>query len=56
MGKVEHIKIVKSVSPTIDKEAIRLIQEMPIATPEIIDDIPSEVTYHLPITFQLMQD
>lgn len=55
-SKIEAIKILKSVSPTIDKEAIRLIQEMPIIAPEFVDDMPSEVTYNLPITFQLNQE
>jgi len=50
-AKVEDILVIKKVSPTIDAEAIRLIRELPIESPEIRDDIPVSVKYSLPIIF-----
>ena len=50
-AKVEDILVINKVSPTIDAEAIRLIRELPIESPEIRDDIPVSVKYSLPIIF-----
>ena len=49
--EVEDILVIKKVSPTIDAEAIRLIRELPIESPEIRDDIPVSGKYILPIIF-----
>ncbi len=51
IGKVEDINITNSVSPGIDAEAIRLIKQLPIESPNFVDDIPMRVKYWTPIIF-----
>lgn len=52
-GKVENIKVMRGVSPELDKEAVRVIQEMPAWTPGRQDGEAVNVRFTLPITFRL---
>lgn len=52
-GKVTDVSIAKSVSPDIDKEAIRVVEEMPDWQPGLQDDKPVPVFFTLPINFKL---
>lgn len=51
-GKVEDLKITTSISPTIDAEAIRLIKQLPIESPNFVDDIPVRVQFWMPMAFE----
>ncbi|MFT4601178.1 MAG: TonB family protein [Arenicella sp.] len=52
-GKLKNIKIIKSISPALDKEAIRLVNAMPKWNPALIDGKPIEVKYVMPLSFKL---
>ena len=52
-GKATDAKVVRSISPTIDKEAMRLIEVMPRWTPGKKDGLPVAVRFTLPMTFKL---
>lgn len=52
-GNVKNPKIVKSVSPSIDKEALRVISSLPKWTPGKKDGKIVAVSYTVPITFAL---
>ena len=52
-GKVADIKVLRSVSPEIDEEAVRVIKAMPAWTPGKQDGQAVNVRYTLPVTFKL---
>ncbi len=52
-GKVRDYKIAKSVSPELDKEALRVIKNMPKWKPGEQHGKPIPVSYTLPINFKL---
>lgn len=52
-GLLSDIKVVKSVSPTLDAEAIRVISGMPRWKPGMDKGKPVSVQYTLPVTFRL---
>lgn len=52
-GSISNIKVVRRVDPALDKEAIRVISEMPKWKPGKQRGKPVRVSYTLPITFQL---
>ncbi len=52
-GKATDAKVVRSISPTIDNEAMRLIEVMPRWTPGKKDGLPVAVRFTLPMTFKL---
>ena len=52
-GKVADIKVMRSVSPEIDEEAVRVIKAMPTWTPGKQDGQAVNVRYTLPVTFKL---
>lgn len=52
-GSIENISVVQSVSIELDKEAIRLIQNMPKWTPAIQNNEPIRVKYTQPVKFEL---
>lgn len=51
-GSISDIKVVKSVDPLLDKEAIRLIQSMPKWKPGKQGGKTVRVKYTLPVTFR----
>lgn len=52
-GKVENIKVIRSVNPDLDAEAIRLISSMPTWKPGRRNGQLTKVSYTFPINFQL---
>ena len=58
-GKVGKCKIIRSLDPDCDKEALRIVQSMPDWTPaiQVIKDVAKNVGvyYTLPISFELQK-
>ena len=52
-GKVSNVNVVKSVSPSLDKEAERVVNLMPQWIPGMNGIHPVRVKYTIPITFRL---
>ena len=52
-GEVSEPKIIRSVSPALDKEACRIVLAMPKWNPGKLKGKPVAVRYMLPITFRL---
>ena len=47
-GQVGDVKILKSLTPTIDQEAVRVINTMPLWKPGNLDGKPVSVQYTIP--------
>ena len=56
-GKVGEVKVARSVSEELDREAVRVIKLLPDFTPayNFIKDKPVSVWYTLPVTFKLQE-
>lgn len=52
-GYVTDVKIIRSVDPALDVEAVRVIRSSPRWTPGRHRDRPAKVTYTFPVIFQL---
>ena len=52
-GSVSNAKLVRSVDPSIDQEALRLVGQMPKWNPGKRAGIPVRVRYFLPIKFKI---
>ncbi len=52
-GSIVDAKVNKGVSPSLDAEALRVINEMPVWKPGVKDGKPVKVEFTLPIKFQL---
>lgn len=52
-GAIIDPKVIKSVDPTLDKEAVRIIKAMPKWTPGRKNGIAVKVKYTIPVTFRL---
>lgn len=52
-GKPSNIQVIEGVNKSIDREAIRLIEQMPVWVPAMVNDIPITTRLVIPITFQL---
>ena len=52
-GSITDAKVVKSVAPSLDAEALRVINEMPNWTPGRQGGQPVNVKYTVPLTFRL---
>lgn len=52
-GSISEVKVVKSIDPTLDKEAKRIVQEMPKWIPGKQGGTPVRVKYTVPVTFRL---
>ena len=52
-GTLTNIRVVKSVNPALDKEALRIVNLMPKWIPGRQCDKTVRVKYIIPITFQL---
>ena len=52
-GLVYDIKVEESVHELLDKEAIRVIKSSPLWTPGFQDQLPVDVSFTFPISFQL---
>jgi len=52
-GSVSSISVLKGVDPSLDKEAIRVIQSSPKWTPGMKNNVPVSVWMVVPIEFKL---
>ena len=52
-GNITDVKIVRSIHPSLDKEAIRVIKRMPKWEPGRIEGKPVKVSFTVPINFAL---
>lgn len=52
-GSITDVKIVKSVDPSLDKEAVRVLKAMPKWIPGRQNGQPVRVKYTVPVTFRL---
>ncbi|PXV69232.1 TonB family protein [Dysgonomonas alginatilytica] len=55
-GSVEDINVMKSLSPSCDAEAVRVVSIMPKWVPGIQKGKPVDVYYTLPFSFKLPND
>ncbi len=55
-GSVSTVKILRSVAPSLDKEAIRVVSSMPKWTPGMQNGHTVRVAYNLPLRFVLSDD
>ena len=52
-GSITEAKVVKSVYPSIDKEALRVVKGMPKWIPGVQNGVPVRTKYTIPVTFKL---
>ena len=52
-GSITDVKVVKSVDPSLDKEAVRVLKSMPKWIPGRQNGSPVRVKYTVPVTFRL---
>ena len=52
-GSITDVRVVKSVDPSLDKEAVRVIKSMPNWIPGKQNGSPVRVKYTVPVTFRL---
>lgn len=52
-GRISDVKVVKGVSPSLDKEALRIVNSMPNWKPAVRDGEKVRFKYEFPINFQL---
>lgn len=52
-GIVKNVTVLKSASPLLDEEAVRVVSSSPKWTPGRIDGKPVKVIYSFPVFFQL---
>jgi TonB family protein len=52
-GAIKEAEVVKHVSPELDAEALRVVNDMPNWTPGTVDDKNVKVYFNLPIVFKL---
>ncbi|UOQ73029.1 energy transducer TonB [Hymenobacter cellulosilyticus] len=50
-GTITNAKVIKGLDPTLDAEALRLVQQMPVWHPGQHNKQPVDVEYTLPIRF-----
>lgn len=55
-GSVTNVRIVKSVDPELDAEALRIVKAMPNWTPGTQDGKPVNVNYTIPVVFSLYKE
>ena len=52
-GSISNVEVVKSIDPSLDKEAIRVVKSLPKFTPGRQNGYPVRVWYTLPVNFKL---
>ena len=52
-GSISDVKVVKSIDPSLDKEAVRVLKSMPKWIPGKQNGSPVRVKYTVPVTFRL---
>jgi TonB family protein len=55
-GSVSHVKVLRGVHESLDKEAVRVIKEMPKWEPGKQRGKPVRVQYNMPIKYTLAKD
>ncbi len=55
-GKVKNVRVIKGVSPSLDKEAIRVASQMPNWTPGKHNGKNVKVQFNLPVKFALAEE
>ncbi|MGI6242037.1 MAG: TonB family protein [Prevotella sp.] len=55
-GSISNVKVVRSIDPLLDAEAVRVVSGMPKWTPGKMKGKPVNVHYTIPISFQLSGD
>ena len=55
-GSLTDVKVIKSLDPAFDKEAIRVVKSMPKWEPGMWRGKPARVHYCIPIKFRLLAD
>lgn len=53
-GSLSDVKVEKSVSPSLDKEAKRLVSNMPVWNPGMVNDEPVRTKCLIPVSFRLV--
>ena len=53
LGEIENVKVMRGVDPSLDKEAVRVINKMPKWKPGKQRGKAVKVSYTVPINFQL---
>lgn len=52
-GTIDHVKVVKGVEESLDREAVRIIEAMPRWNPGVVDDRPVDTYCLIPVPFRL---
>jgi TonB family protein len=52
-GSISDVKVIRSIDPLLDKEAVRVIEAMPKWTSGLKGSEPVNVEYTIPISFKL---
>ncbi len=52
-GSIEQAEVIRSVSPELDAEALRVVRKMPAWSPGLMDGDPVKCRFNLPIVFKL---
>lgn len=52
-GSISNVKVVRGVDPSLDKEAVRLINNMPKWKPGMQTGKPVRARFNIPVTFKL---
>ena len=52
-GSITNVKVLKSLDPLLDKEAVRVVKTMPKWIPGKQSLVPVRVRYVLPVSFKL---
>lgn len=52
-GSISNIQIERSVDPSLDREAMRVVRAMPKWTPGYKDGVPVRVRFNIPVSFGL---
>ena len=52
-GSISDVRVTKSIDPSLDKEAIRVLEGMPQWKPGMQNGAPVRVKYTVPVTFRL---
>lgn len=55
-GSISDVKVARSIDPSLDKEAVRVMKMMPKWIPGKQNDQAIRVKYTVPITFKLTVD
>ena len=55
-GSLTDVKVVRSLDPSFDKEAVRIVKSMPKWEPGMWNGKPARVKFSIPIRFRLAAD